>query len=47
MTIEEALDKLKTSKFRGRFKLTAADVWRNGGALRRARRLLRFNSRKA
>ena len=26
MTIEEALDKLKTSKFRGRFKLTAADL---------------------
>lgn len=26
MTIEEALDKLKSSKFRGRFKLTAADL---------------------
>ena len=26
MTIEEALGKLKTSKFRGRFKLTAADL---------------------
>ncbi len=26
MTIEEALDKLKASKFRGRFKLTAADL---------------------
>ena len=25
MTIEEALDKLRASKFRGRFKLTAAD----------------------
>jgi hypothetical protein len=26
MTTEEALDKLKSSKFRGRFKLTAADL---------------------
>ena len=26
MTIEEALDKLKSSKFRGRVKLTAADL---------------------
>jgi hypothetical protein len=26
MTIEEALDKLRVSKFRGRFKLTAADL---------------------
>ncbi|MBO5854615.1 MAG: DUF4186 domain-containing protein [Bacteroidales bacterium] len=26
MSIEEALDKLRTSKFRGRFKLTAADL---------------------
>ena len=26
MTIEEALDKLRASKFRGRFKLTAADL---------------------
>ena len=26
MTIEEALDKLKSSKFRGRFKLTAAEM---------------------
>jgi hypothetical protein len=26
MTIEEALDKLKASKFRGRFKLTAVDL---------------------
>ena len=26
MTVEEALDKLKISKFRGRFKLTAADL---------------------